>query len=952
MPLQGGEGVLIEECTCGNRMRVPASWAGQKKKCRRCGAVLILGSGVQPDESGISSGQRNELEGELQRLIAELIAAVEKDPDATSLTEKAASRTLSSLEKKMAIVNPLSRDEAIKRRAAIIELGKTGDSRAIPILANSLHDSWEAVRQGVATAAGELGDSAALPLALTLLMDSDAEVVRDAITGLRRIGDSRTVLILLMFGQQDAALKLQVREAIVGMGECVVSELIEIVQGKHRPIVRDAIVALGRIGDKRAVPTLLNALDVATGSHRTSTVEALGRIGDEKAVGPLVKLLEDPDEQVQICAAIALSRTPDARTVRPLMGILLQTNNDELRKQAVRALAATKDPRAVPAIARLLDSSDNSLKETIAEALGSIGDSSACQPLTRLLRSESPSVLLKGIGALRKVATEDAVESLIPLVQHPNPSIRRQTIEVLGDLRPPDAFDLFAELLSEDVSFEVRAAAARGLGKLQDKHAVRLLEEALRDEPTVRCAAVMGLTTIGDKNVIPALLATLKDATPVVRYHAVSGLGKLKAEQAIGAIQRLLEDKDSMVRTGAEKALIELGVSKPQLSMKRKLAIKAGQLMPNNLVGLVPGGVITIIAVPCAILAATLGFFVFSNVAPKGDLETAKILISTAEVLDVAWLPKSNAAAVFRNDGVVDIWNGDNGTHESRLTITRKDRLASVSSLNPSAYVFYRTGNKGKGQLALWSKLGAPNSLNDLKWASVPEKDVRSVIASADGQVALIAHSRTELLVWSLENQQITTTLEMENNRPIPVLSADGRFAAGIVRYAVENGESKKKEMESVLTVYSTESGEILAEIEEERFAGIQLLAFNTDGSQLAMTGKDGFAIATVKAEGAPVVSQPVKFGRMAGLYHVSDSTFAGIRGSDVHLIDADTGKTQTIAFSVSLVEGGKLTGTTDGSKMLIAASEQKSAWILDVTAGEATELSPLDVPEAARKSE
>ena len=260
-PQKKSDGVLIEQCTCGNRMRVPSSWTGQKKKCRRCGAVLILGSGVQPDESGISSGQRDELEDELNQLVEKLIADVEQNTEATSLSKKASSRALSSLEKKTAIANPLSRDEAIKRRAAIIDLGKTGDPRAIPILTKSLHDSWEAVRQGVATAAGELADPAALPLALTLLTDSNAEVVRDAITALRRIGDPRSVLILLMFGQRDAALKLQVREAIVGMGEAVVSELIEIVQGRHRPIVRDAIVSLGRIGDAQAVPVLLNALD-------------------------------------------------------------------------------------------------------------------------------------------------------------------------------------------------------------------------------------------------------------------------------------------------------------------------------------------------------------------------------------------------------------------------------------------------------------------------------------------------------------------------------------------------------------------------------------------------------------------------------------------------------------------------------------------------------------------
>lgn len=948
---ESGHGVLFERCSCGSRMRVPSSWRGRKKKCRRCGAALLLGSGVISETSESLASLNQDREALVDRLIHELAAEIKQHPERSSLTRRVSGRQLSKLQQRLKVQDPLSRDEAMRRRATVMDLGRTRDVRAIGILAQAQHDAWEAVRQSVATALGELADPACLPLALGLLADSDADVVRDAIAALRAIADPRTVPILLLFGQRDSALHLQVLEAVVGMGKPVVPKLIEVVQGHDNALFRDAVIALGRIRDGRAVESLLSALDRSSGPARLLVIEALGRIGDPRAVGPLIGLLEDAAEPVQIAATTALIQMPDTRAVRPLISMLRQTGNFDLQKCAMRALAATRDPRGVPAIARLIDQADVSLWECIAESLGTIGDRAACYPLVRLLGSDNHRVLLKAIGALRKVATDDAIEALIPLVQHSNPSIRRQTVEVLGDLNAPDAFDLFAEMLSEDASFEVRAAAAKGLGKLKDRHAISLLEQALRDEPTVRCAAVMGLTSIGEKQVIPALLASLKDPTPAVRYHAVVGLGKLKAEQAAGAIRRLLEDKDSMVQTGAKKALNALGIERPHVSPRRRVMIAFGRLIPDSLAGKLPGGAVTFLVFPL-VLAAAAGWMAFDAAAGPSNLEIAQIMRATAESVDAVWAPGSEHVALMRDDGTVDIWKPDTGGFVSRMQFDKPVQFAESAGGSPSAIAVW---TKGKPcQIGIWKCSDGLAKSPTPEWRSV-EVLIRSAVAAPDGGTVLAVTGPQTAAILNTVTGETVAELPL-SNRPAPALSPDGLFAAGIV---VRGPDPRNPHIKvATLTIYSAETGEILAETDAKPFGRLSRILFDSTGTTLLALGTDWLRRVTWNVDGPAAVTNVEKIPKLSNLLAAPEGGFVGIHGSTLEVFDAMLDPSDPIRASVmdgrNPVQWEKARISPDGRYLLLLGEESKSAWVVDVPPAAAEhprELTPLNIPPSARNA-
>ncbi|MCK4735562.1 MAG: HEAT repeat domain-containing protein, partial [Methanophagales archaeon] len=107
------------------------------------------------------------------------------------------------------------------------------------------------------------------------------------------------------------------------------------------PEVRvNAVMALGSIGDAKAVEPLKEALKRDKNEHvRVNTVDALGSIGDAKAVEPLIEALKGENVNVRLNALIALGKIGDARAVEPLIEAL-KDESGHLRGNAAYALGS------------------------------------------------------------------------------------------------------------------------------------------------------------------------------------------------------------------------------------------------------------------------------------------------------------------------------------------------------------------------------------------------------------------------------------------------------------------------------------------------------------------------------------------------------------------------------------------------------------------------------------
>jgi HEAT repeat protein len=117
-------------------------------------------------------------------------------------------------------------------------------------------------------------------------------------------------------------------------------------------------LALGRLGDRRAVPSLLKV--VAGGETDSETVIysvwALGAIGDPAAAPELVKLERSEDPGIRKAVAHALGSLPSPEAAAALRGAL-QDSTEDVRWNAAVALARRGDAAATPVLLQMMDRS-------------------------------------------------------------------------------------------------------------------------------------------------------------------------------------------------------------------------------------------------------------------------------------------------------------------------------------------------------------------------------------------------------------------------------------------------------------------------------------------------------------------------------------------------------------------------------------------------------------------
>ena len=189
------------------------------------------------------------------------------------------------------------------------------------LLVNMLtHDEWFVVRN-VADLCGELRIEAAIPRLARHLSHGDERVRRSVAGALAKIGTAATIEPLRQSLRDPApAVRLQ---AVLGIDErrgrgLAMTLAVLLDEETHPDILREMMLALGRIATSEAVQTLVRA--AAPGRKlfnrkpvgtRLAAVEGLARAGTPAAAGALQSLLSDDDQEVRRAAQRALAHLND-----------------------------------------------------------------------------------------------------------------------------------------------------------------------------------------------------------------------------------------------------------------------------------------------------------------------------------------------------------------------------------------------------------------------------------------------------------------------------------------------------------------------------------------------------------------------------------------------------------------------------------------------------------------
>jgi HEAT repeat protein len=176
------------------------------------------------------------------------------------------------------------------RRNAAQALGALCDKRAVGPLMSALHDRTMTVRQRAMVALGRIKDPQALPALLEIMLQNKHESY-DAAKAVRKFGKKGVPEIVNAFDQSgnEQLMLLLVELKYEGALDILLRLL-----GSPEPDKRlTAIRELGKLGNKKAIPYLLEQLQTDDLVLQSEAVRALGKLKAEEAIPKLLALLVD-----------------------------------------------------------------------------------------------------------------------------------------------------------------------------------------------------------------------------------------------------------------------------------------------------------------------------------------------------------------------------------------------------------------------------------------------------------------------------------------------------------------------------------------------------------------------------------------------------------------------------------------------------------------------------------
>ncbi|MBM4049097.1 MAG: HEAT repeat domain-containing protein, partial [Planctomycetes bacterium] len=231
-----------------------------------------------------------------------------------------------------------------------------------------------------------------------------------------------------------------------------------------------AAAALGRSGDKSAVPALCDALKDADKDVRREAAKALGTLRDAQAVPALMAALRDSDRNVRFHTASALGEIKDGKAA----AALLQALRDPewcVRDQAAWALREIRSPESIGPLVAALKEKDADVAHVLW-LLQQIGGQEAVGHLAPLLRGRDVETRLRAVRALTELQSPATVEPLIAALKDSAPEVRRAAVDALLKVGGERAEKPLAELRSREQDAAIRDTVDKALSRLTRQDAL------------------------------------------------------------------------------------------------------------------------------------------------------------------------------------------------------------------------------------------------------------------------------------------------------------------------------------------------------------------------------------------------------------------------------------------------------------------------------------------------
>ncbi|MGI6312709.1 MAG: HEAT repeat domain-containing protein [Bacteroidales bacterium] len=273
--------------------------------------------------------------------------------------------------------------------------------------------------------------------------------------------------------------------------------------------------ALGNLGDKRATDILLNLLYHNNPGFRKAAADSLARRGEPQ----WQEIVRGDDKDIENLAC-----SEDERVIRSLITNIIYSWDGSPQIQLTLGKAKNHVTRKV--LLNFISDPNLPKKHFLLEILGEMQNPDDTDLFLDFINSGDKEIRKASVVALDRIGDRSAIEKLISRLTDSDGSVRIQSAEALAGMGEPhwknfvkgdyNDFERLGEsgdqrilqslikILKIDTLKEnklwidaARAAAARGLGKLDNSEAIEPLNEALADSGHVRKAAAGALAELG-----------------------------------------------------------------------------------------------------------------------------------------------------------------------------------------------------------------------------------------------------------------------------------------------------------------------------------------------------------------------------------------------------------------------------------------------------------------------
>lgn len=234
----------------------------------------------------------------------------------------------------------------------------------------------------------------------------------------------------------------------------------------------------------------------------------------------------------------------------------------------------TEAPTTAAMVSAIQSGSTERLKATLE-----YGERVLCQECVPLLEGK---LLASGTARVREMAAwwlrrqplagpAVLVKLKAVLASDPSAERRARAAEALGEFMDYHALEVLGTASKQDADVGVRAAAVRGLSRLNAPGAGALITAALSDPALeVRKAALDVVLLVAGFRGFAPLIPLLNDADAATRAHAARVIGELQLSDASATLTALLTtDTSASVRKAAAWALGRIGGAQAALAAQK-----------------------------------------------------------------------------------------------------------------------------------------------------------------------------------------------------------------------------------------------------------------------------------------------------------------------------------------------------------------------------------------------